>query len=275
MLDALETKHPIIEAKDLTSPLFRTLMRRHSCVMVRGLLGMVDALKLRSIAARTYEIYDSTFEATKDGGSPTEDNYVAPSAYRDYRSDAQNFRSFGSLVLSFCPMAAGALIPILSRSAMRPCVEDYFGAPIGLSINSSSVRFSERSNPVRRVFHQDGNFLGGPDTETINCWIALDPCGVNAPSMEVYPQRVDGLFPAGEDGAIVPWEIDEATVYEKLGRENAWFPEFRPGDAFLFDHTHVHRTHTTPSMTKDRFAMECWMFPIRERYRKELLAWLG
>jgi hypothetical protein len=275
MLEAVETKYPIIDAKDLTSPLFTELMRRHSCLMVRGLLGMVDALKLRSIAARTYEIYDSTYEATANGGKPAEENYISPDAYRGSRADIKHFRNFGSLVLSFCPMAAGSIIPILSRSPVRACVEDYFGAPIGLSINSSSVRLSERSSTVRRVFHQDGNFLGGPDAETINCWIALDPCGVNAPSMEVYPQRVDGLLPAGEGGSIVPWEIDEEVVYGTLGKENAWIPEFRPGDAFLFDHTHVHRTHATPTMTKDRFALECWMFPIKERYRKELLAWLG
>ncbi|MFY7962426.1 MAG: hypothetical protein ACOVVK_20280 [Elsteraceae bacterium] len=275
MLDALETQYPIIEAKNLTSPLFKTLMRRHSCVMVRGLLGMVDALKLRAIAAETYQIYDATYEATKDGAPPAEQNYLHPDAYVASRSEMRNFRNFGSLLLSFCPMAAGSIIPILSHSVVRPCVEDYFGAPIGLSVNSSSVRLSERASTVRRVFHQDGNFLGGEDAETINCWIALDPCGVNAPSMEVYPQRVGELLPAGEEGSIVPWEIDEATVYGRLGKENAWIPEFRPGDAFLFDHTHVHRTHATPTMTKDRFALECWMFPIKERYRKELLVWLG
>ena len=158
---------------------------------------------------------------------------------------------------------------------MRPCVEDYFGAPIGLSANSSSVRLSERGSTIPRVFHQDGNFLGGEDAETINCWIALDPCGVDAPSMEVFPQRVDRLLPAGGPSATVSWEITEETVYGTLGKENAWIPEFSPGDAFLFDHTHVHRTHATPFMTKDRFALECWMFPIKERYRKNYLAWLG
>jgi len=275
MLDALETQYPIIEAKDLTSPLFAALMRRHSCLMVRGLLGMADTLKLRAIAARTYEIYDRTYLETESGAKPSEANFIAPDAYGPSRAHLKHFRDFGSLVLSFCPIATGAVTPMLSHSVMRQCVEDYFGAPIGLSINSSSVRLSERGSTIRRVFHQDGNFLGGEDAETINCWIALDPCGVNAPSMEVFPQRVEGLLPAGVDGAIVAWEIAEETVYRRLGKENAWIPEFRPGDAFLFDHTHVHRTHNSPTMTKDRFAMECWMFPIKERYRKEVLAWLG
>ena len=93
--------------------------------------------------------------------------------------------------------------------------------------------------------------------------------------MEVFPQRLDHLLPAGGPNAAVSWEIAEETVYRTLGKENAWYPEFRLGDAFLFNHTHVHRTHLTPSMTKDRYALECWMFPLKERYRKSYLLWLG
>lgn len=275
MLDALETPYPIIAAKDLTPALFETLMRRHSCVMVRNLIGMADTLNLRALAARTFEIYDRTFAETEAGGAPSEADYVTDDAYKESRRDMANFRRFGSLLLSSCPMAAGSIAPVLSKSAMRSCVEAYFGGPIGLSLNSSSVRLSERTASVRRVFHQDGNFLGGFDAETINCWIALDPCGSVAPGMEVFPQRLPELLPAGQAEAVVPWEISEETVYSRLGKENAWIPEFSPGDAFLFDHTHVHRTHFTEKMTRDRHAFECWMFPIKERYRKELLAWLG
>ena len=93
--------------------------------------------------------------------------------------------------------------------------------------------------------------------------------------MEVFPQRVEQLLPVGEEGATIPWEITEETVYQQLGAENAWIPEFRAGDAFIFDHIHVHRTHVTPKMTKDRYALECWMFPIKERYRGQYLVWLG
>ncbi|MFY7962428.1 MAG: hypothetical protein ACOVVK_20290, partial [Elsteraceae bacterium] len=259
--DAQLTHHPIISAKDLTPSLFGEMMRRRGCLLVRGLIGLSDVLKMRAIAAQTYEIYDRAYQETEAGGAPFEDLYVAPDAYGESRKLMKGFRDFGSLILSSCPLAAASLVPILSGSRMRPCVEAYFDAPIGLSANASSLRFSERGSTIPRVFHQDGNFLGGEDAETINCWIALDPCGVDAPSMEVFPQRVDRLLPAGGPNAMVSWEIAEMTVYGTLGAENAWVPEFLPGDAFLFNHTHVHRTHATPSMTKDRFALECWMFP--------------
>jgi hypothetical protein len=117
--------------------------------------------------------------------------------------------------------------------------------------------------------------FGDIATQTINCWIALDPCGVDAPAMEVYPHRMPELMKAGDSDAIVPWEISEQMVYARLGKENFWTPEFAPGDAFIFDHMHLHRTHLTSRMTRDRFAMENWMFPITEPYRDRVLAWLG
>jgi hypothetical protein len=275
MLDAVESAYPIISAKDLTPAVFSEMMKRNRCLLVRNLISMSDVMHLRSIAELTYNTLDEGMIATRDGEAYPQNLFIEDIAFVESRKEVNDFRSFGSILLGFATMATATIVPILSRSVVRQCVESYFGSTMGLSLNSSSVRFSERSSSVRRVFHQDGNFLGGVDAETINCWIALDPCGKAAPSMEVFPQKIDELLPAGTDGAITSWEIAETVVYSRFGKDNAWIPEFQPGDAFLFDHLHVHRTHLTDMMTRDRYAMECWMFPIKERYRKELLAWLG
>ncbi|MEZ5167509.1 MAG: hypothetical protein R2695_13835 [Acidimicrobiales bacterium] len=37
-------------------------------------------------------------------------------------------------------------------------------------------------------------------------------------------------------------------------------PEFREGDALLFDHLFLHRTGVTDAMTKERYAIESWFF---------------
>jgi len=275
MLDAIESSYPIVAAKDLTPELFGEAMRKHRCVLVRGLVGMSDVMLLRSVAEITYNVFDTGIIDTAAGAPPPENPYMHDAAFTESRDLMINFRNYGSLLLSFANMAAGTISPILSRSKVRGCIEAYFGSSIGLSLNSSSVRLSELNSSVRRVFHQDGNFLGGVDTETINCWIALDPCGAVAPALEVFPQRIDELLPAGTDSATTSWEIAEELVYSRMGKENAWMPEFQPGDAFLFDHLHVHRTYLTEEMKRNRYAMECWMFPIKERYRRELLVWLG
>jgi len=35
-------------------------------------------------------------------------------------------------------------------------------------------------------------------------------------------------------------------------------PEFRPGDALLFDHMLLHRTAVDPDMSERRYAIEAW-----------------
>ena len=37
-------------------------------------------------------------------------------------------------------------------------------------------------------------------------------------------------------------------------------PVFEPGDALLFDHLFLHRTAAEPTMARERYAMETWMF---------------
>ncbi|MFY7960156.1 MAG: hypothetical protein ACOVVK_08785 [Elsteraceae bacterium] len=276
MLDALEPAHPIIDAADLTPERFSALINAHRCLLARNLFSAADVALLRNAAFRTYGVYDRAMAAIRAGDPPPTDvGYITADGFGKSREELAGFRRFGSLVLGYCPFAMGVVSTVLSRNPIKACVEAHFGQAIGLSLNSSSVRLSEVSNDVRRVFHQDGSFLGGEDTETINCWIALDDCGVDAPGLEVFPQRIDELLPVGGPGAVTSWEIEESVAYGRLGADKAWLPTFKAGDAFVFDHLHLHRTHLTPAMTRDRFAAECWMFPIKERYRAEFLAWLG
>jgi hypothetical protein len=275
MLDSVETGLPVLEAQDLTPANFKAMIDRHSCVLVRGLFDAETCERLRAVAAETYRRYDLGVGRPLTVPDCVKSGYVSEQGMANDGQPLARFRKFGSLSLGMCPMALAVISAVLSRSKVKDCVEGYFGQPIGLSLNSSSIRLSEIDNPVRRVFHQDGAFLGGQDAETLNCWIALDPCGESAPGLEVFPQAIDELLAFDKPGAYVSWEIDDALVYERMGAEKAWYPTFQPGDAFLFNHLHVHRTYLTPEMKENRFAVESWMFPIKERYRDEMLAWLG
>lgn len=275
MPDSLSPQKPVLGRAEFTTPRFLSTLSAHGCVLARGLFSMSEVLALRGQAEAAYRDYDHAIAETDAGRAPEESPHVQAAAYTTARESIARFRKFGSLPLARCPQASSLVATILSASPLREGMEAYFQDQIGLSLNASSVRLSEILNDTRRVFHQDGNFLGGVDAQTVNCWIALDPCGVHAPAMEVYPHRVPDLMQAGDGASIVPWEISEEAVYARFGKDNMWIPEFAPGDAFIFDHLHVHRTHLSSAMTRDRFAMENWMFPITERYRHQFLAWLG
>ena len=123
--------------------------------------------------------------------------------------------------------------------------------PIGATPDSSSPDADTN-------WHQDGAFLGR-EVRTLNMWLALSPCGVDAPGLDMVPRRFDEVLPTGTEGALFDWSVSPDLVTEVAGDE-VISPRFEPGDALLFDHLFLHRTGVTPAMSRERHAIECWMF---------------
>jgi len=84
----------------------------------------------------------------------------------------------------------------------------------------------------------------------------------------VLPYRLPDILPVGEEGSYVPWEVKETLVYDQFGRDSFITPDFKAGDALLFDQMCLHRTHVTQEMTKKRLAYECWFFPPAPEYAR-------
>jgi ectoine hydroxylase-related dioxygenase (phytanoyl-CoA dioxygenase family) len=106
-------------------------------------------------------------------------------------------------------------------------------------------------------WHQDGSFLGDA-VATIDVWIALSDCGRDAPGLDIVPHRFDHLLPPGPDGVVIPSDTLAAEI-EPLG-VGILSPTFRAGDALLFDQRFLHRTAVSPQMTRERHALETWLF---------------
>jgi hypothetical protein len=106
-------------------------------------------------------------------------------------------------------------------------------------------------------FHQDQTILG---RRLFNIWIPLDPCGRDAPGLEVvWESWRELLQPAPAEDAQFPVErarLDPATVVGRYGEDACWRPEFRVGDAMVFAGATIHRTYVTPHMTANRMSVE-------------------
>ncbi len=106
-------------------------------------------------------------------------------------------------------------------------------------------------------FHQDQTILG---CRLLNIWIPLDPCGRDAPGLEVvWESWRELLQPAPAEDARFPVErvrLDPATVVGRYGEDACWRPEFRVGDAMVFAGATIHRTYVTPHMTANRMSVE-------------------
>jgi len=91
-------------------------------------------------------------------------------------------------------------------------------------------------------------------------WVALSRCGDVAPGMDLVPRRLDGIAPAGTEGAVFEWSVSQAVAEEAAGEAGIVRPVFEPGDVLLFDELFLHATAATPEMTQPRYAVECWFF---------------
>jgi hypothetical protein len=107
-------------------------------------------------------------------------------------------------------------------------------------------------------WHQDGAFLGnGP--RTVNVWTALTPCGADAPSVDVFARPFREIVATGTDDALFNWSVSPEQA-ERLGTGDVVRPTFGPGDALMFNQLTLHRTGISPTMTRERFAVESWFF---------------
>lgn len=135
------------------------------------------------------------------------------------------------------------------------------GGSIGCAIDHCWVRrqYPLHSRPpghAAHTWHQDGalafDFMRGNPSAALlpmtTCWIALTPCGDDAPGIEFAGSNVSALLPvtALADDAV-------ATAHDASERHR---PILAAGDALVFGAGLVHRTHVDAGMTRARTSVE-------------------
>ena len=113
-------------------------------------------------------------------------------------------------------------------------------------------------------WHQDGalgfDFLSHPGERfpsdallsMVTCWIALGPCGMDAPGLEIVTPRLGTL--------LAPGELMDERVRARFAPEEFYRPAMEAGDAVLMRGDILHRTLVRPQMTKDRTSIELRFF---------------
>jgi ectoine hydroxylase-related dioxygenase (phytanoyl-CoA dioxygenase family) len=106
-------------------------------------------------------------------------------------------------------------------------------------------------------FHQDQMLLQRP---LLNVWIALTPCGTEAPGLELVVTDKSNLLATFADDrkefSAAQKQIAESEVIKTFGPESLWHPIMAPGDALIFRGTTIHRTFVTSAMDKPRISIE-------------------
>jgi Phytanoyl-CoA dioxygenase (PhyH) len=246
------------DPRDLDLATLRRGLARQGCVLVRGLIPPERAEALARGVDRALAAFD---ECEASGAESAPPWYVpfAPANAGDLASRRRGWvRASGGLWTADSPRMLFELTELAEDTGIAALIDAYFGERPALSANKCTLRRVPIDTNTN--WHQDGAFLGR-QVRSLNLWLALSPCGVDASGLDIVPQRLDEILPTGTEGAYFNWSVSPQVVEDAAGGPDAIVsPEFGPGDALLFDHMFLHRTGITPGMTQERWAIEAWFF---------------
>lgn len=154
-------------------------------------------------------------------------------------------------------------------SHVRECCVDVLGPCLAIDADQCWVRrqYAPDSAPPRHrphTWHQDGalgfEFARSGDAaipddallRVVTCWIALEPCGVDAPGLELVIDRVGRM--------LSPRQLADCAVEQRWPTSRRTQPALETGDALVFSGDVLHRTHVSPAMTQTRTSIELRCF---------------
>lgn len=247
---------PELSVHDLTAESLCAGMTKHGCVLVKELVTNDRAVEL----ARGVDRALAAFDAGAQGAPASETSpWYRPFTPLpgDYRVGGRRnwMRASGGMWTVDSPRLLFDVLRCFEDIGIGELLTEHFGERPALSANKCNLR---RVAPDTNTnWHQDGAFLGA-EVNSVNVWLGLSHCGVDAPGLDFVPRRFDALLETGTEDAVFDWSVSPSVV-ERLDAP-VLRPELGPGDALLFDHLFLHRTGVDPEMTQPRHAIETWFF---------------
>jgi hypothetical protein len=244
---------PSFALEDVSAEVLRAAILRDGCMIVRGFIDP------RAASAFALEI-DRAFAEREcaDAGEVPEPGYYEPfECIEPYTPPPRGWiKSGGGLLVVDSPRLAFELVELYDAAGISQLVTDYLGGPAIISAQKTTLRKTEPT--AVGAWHQDGAFMGL--TRSLNLWVSLSHCGLDAPSLDVVPRRLDQLAPTGTEGAFLPDQVSDVVAQRAAGSMGIVRPTFAPGDVAIFDDLFLHRTGADAGMTSPRYAIESWFF---------------
>jgi len=258
---------PEVDGSHLTVDVLRSAIAFHGCLLVRGLVDRAHAARLADDVERAFVAYD----ATESGVAQDDDaaSWFVPFDPGPGREIPREWIRAGSGVAAVdSPRALFDVIEAFDGAGLRELLTEYLGeAPVMLAKKWTLRRVPPNDQPAD--WHQDGAFMGA-GIHSVDVWLALSECGVDAPGLDIVPMRLDRIVETGTEGAHFDWSVGDG-VARRLAPGGTIRPEFRPGDALLLDHMLLHRTAFDPAMHMPRYAIEAW-FAAPSAYASDVVA---
>lgn len=252
---------------DLTAARVRAAILEHGSLLIKGAIDAERAERLSASIDCAFEARDvaRANARQKTGPSPRPGAMARDAWFRRLALDPDAAESLGrrwiggagGLLLCDSPRAMFEILELYTELGLASLVTEYLGGRPVLSANKCTLR--KVSPDATGGWHQDGAFLGR-DIRAINLWLALTPCGIDAPGMDIVPHRFDDIVETGTGSSNFDWAAGDEAVRKAAGAAGVVRPQFEAGDLVLFDHMLMHKTAVTPDMTRERHAIETWCF---------------
>ena len=252
---------PEIDHQDFTATNVASGVFNHGSIIVRNMLTADQVSLMRDSIIQTYAQHDKAMAGAPETETAPWFVPFNPAPHEGAKVTIERgwYRQGGAELASDSPRGLFNLINCLQDAGITDMVTEYLGERPALSVRKTSLRQIPKDHNAENGWHQDGAFLG-QGIRTVNVWIALTDCGVDAPSMDMVPRRMTEIVPTGTEGAMFNWSVSQLAVRDAAGDTPPVRLQFREGDAIIFDEMNLHRTGGGPGMTKDRFAIEAWFF---------------
>lgn len=251
---------PEIDNADVSATTIRDGVLTRGSIIVRNLLADAEVDRMRTTIDLAYHQHDRAVAGSpRSSTSPWFAPFIPSLAHDDHDFDRKWFRETGAELAADSPRGLFELLEIFQANGIVDLAAEYLGEPPALSVKKTSLRRVPHDQPSEHGWHQDGAFLG-EGIRTMNLWIALSDCGVDAPSMDMVPRRLNYIVPTGTEGAVFDWSVSSLQIAEACGGGEPAHLHFKAGDAIIFDEMNLHRTSALPGMTKPRYAIEAWFF---------------
>lgn len=251
-----ETGLPVIDAAALTAEVLGGAILHHGALWVRGLVDRERATSLQQDIDKVFAARDA-FQA----GARVEETlpwYAHAPMDQALAASRDWVESGGGAWTADLPRMLFDLIDLFNDRGVIDVIAAVLGERPALSIGKSTLR--RVPHTTNTDWHQDGAFLGD-DVRTVNCWLSLSDCGVDAPGLDVVARRLPYVMQAGSHGAYFDWSVGPGMIdLLQQGGATVVSPVFAAGDALLFDQLMLHRTGVRPGMTQSRWAVESWFF---------------
>jgi hypothetical protein len=243
-----------IGPEELTPELLRAAILRDGCLLVRGLVGREEALRLAEEIDRAFDARTALSAGSSAAAGYYEEFEPDPSFHQLIKRDW--IEAGGGVLAADSPRVLIDTLDALERVGFPGVVHGYLGERAAMSAQKTTLRKADPGVPG--AWHQDGKFLG--DVHALNLWLSLSRCGDEAPGLDIVPRRLDGLVATGTEGTFFDDQVSDEIARQAADGVGIVRPIFEPGDALLFDDLFLHKTGSDPEMPNPRYALESWFF---------------